>query len=292
MPATSREVDRLLASPHFGERMAVPWLDLVRFADTVGYHGDQNQHAFPYRDYVIDAFNKNLPFDRFTAEQTRRRPPCHPTDEQLVASGFNRLNMMTREGGAQPGEYLAKYAADRVRTVAITWLGSTLGCAECHDHKYDPFSSRDFYRLSAFFADVQQWGVYMDYSYTPNPDLRGYSNDHPFPPEIEVDSPYLRRRIATLDRRIAEVTDAAAARVAADPGRAEAVAAWTGAGRSFLDRNPTGWEPTPPEVDAARAWPKGSPRTPTRLAGKPKAKDSARAGSPRARAGWPRSGSS
>ena len=182
--------------------MAVPWLDLARFADTVGYHGDQNQHAFPYRDYVIGAFNRNLPFDRFTLEQLAGDLLPDPSPEQLVATGFNRLNMMTREGGAQPGEYLAKYAADRVRTVSITWLGSTMGCAECHDHKYDPFTARDFYRLGAFFADVQQWGVYADYAYTPNPDLRGYNNDYPFPPEVEVDSPYLKRRIARIDDRI------------------------------------------------------------------------------------------
>ena len=107
---------------------------------------------------------------------------------------------MTREGGAQPGEYLAKYASDRVRTVAITWLGSTMGCAECHDHKYDPFTQRDFYSLGAFFADVKQWGVYQDYDYTPNPELKGWSNDHPFPPEIEVESPYLKRRREQLRR--------------------------------------------------------------------------------------------
>ena len=169
--------------------MAVPWLDLARFADTVGYHGDQNQHIFPYRDYVIDAFNKNLPFDRFTREQLAGDLLPDPSPDQLVATGFNRLNMMTREGGAQPGEYLAKYAGDRVRTVAITWLGSTMGCAECHDHKFDPFTARDFYRMAAFFGDVKQWGVYMDYGYTPNPELRGFSNDHPFPPEIEVGEP-------------------------------------------------------------------------------------------------------
>ena len=138
--AYERQVDRLLASPHYGERMAVPWLDLVRFTDTVGYHGDQNQNVFPYRDYVIDAFNRNKPFDQFTIEQIAGDLLPNPTTEQLVATGFNRLNMMTREGGAQPKEYLAKYAADRVRTVAITWLGSTMGCAECHDHKFDPFT--------------------------------------------------------------------------------------------------------------------------------------------------------
>lgn len=195
-------VDRLLASPQYGERLAVHWLDLVRFADTVGYHGDQNQRIFPYRDYVIDAFNKNMPFDQFTREQLAGDLLPGSTVQQKIATGFNRLNMMTREGGAQPGEYLAKYAADRVRTVAGTWLGSTVGCAECHDHKYDPFTSKDFYSLAAYFGDIKQWGVYNDYSYTPNPDLRGWSNDHPFPPEIEVESKYLQERMATLKQQM------------------------------------------------------------------------------------------
>src|SRR6185295_3611842 len=136
--AYEKQVERLLGSPHYGERMAVPWLDAARFTDTVGYHGDQNQRIFPYRDYVIASFNRNKPFDDFTIEQLAGDLLPNPTVEQRVATGFNRLNMMTREGGAQPKEYLAKYAADRVRTVGTTWLGSTLGCAECHDHKFDP----------------------------------------------------------------------------------------------------------------------------------------------------------
>ena len=184
--AYERQVDRLLNSPHFGERMAVPWLDLVRYADTVGYHGDQNQNVFPYRDYVINSFNRNKPFDQFTVEQLAGDLLPNASVEQKLATCFNRLNMVTREGGAQPREYLAKYAADRVRTMSMTWLGSTMGCAECHDHKYDPFTSKDFYQMESFFADIKQWGVYMDYDYTPNPDLRGFSNDHPFPPEMQV----------------------------------------------------------------------------------------------------------
>jgi hypothetical protein len=200
-------VDSLLASPHYGERMAVPWLDVVRYADTVGYHGDQNQRIFPYRDYVINAFNNNMPFDQFTREQIAGDLIPNSTVDQRVASGFNRLNMMTREGGAQPAEYLAKYAADRVRTVAGTWLGSTVGCAECHDHKYDPFTSKDFYSLGAYFADMKQWGVYNDYNYTPNPDLKGWSNDHPFPPEMEVESKYLKERMAKLVKRMEEVAN-------------------------------------------------------------------------------------
>ena len=109
-------VDRLLASPHFGERMAVYWLDLVRYADTVGYHGDQDVSVSPYRDYVIDAFNQNMPFDQFTREQLAGDLLPSPTQEQQIASGYNRLGMMSAEGGVQPEEYLNKYASDRVRT--------------------------------------------------------------------------------------------------------------------------------------------------------------------------------
>jgi len=182
--AYEKQVDRLLASPHFGERMAAYWLDIVRFSDTVGYHGDQNQRIFPYRDYVIESLNSNQPFDEFTREQLAGDLMEDPTVEQLTATGLIRLNMVTREGGAQPGEYLAKYTADRVRMLGTAWMGATTGCCECHNHKYDPFSIEDFYSLGAYFDDVRQWGVYSSYGYTPNPDLKGFSNDYPFPPEM------------------------------------------------------------------------------------------------------------
>lgn len=202
-------VNALLASPQYGERMAAPWLDVVRYADTVGYHGDQNVPVWAYRDYVIDSFNKNKPFDQFTREQLAGDLFEEPTEEQLIATCFNRLNMMTREGGAQPKEYLAKYQADRVRTVGMAWLGSTLGCCECHDHKFDPFKTKDFYSLSAFFGDMQQWGVYQDYGYTPNPDLAGWSNDHPFPPEAEVHSrPLAQRAVRLFEQMKAEALSA------------------------------------------------------------------------------------
>ncbi len=245
--AYERLVDRLLRSPHYGERMAVAWLDLVRFSDTVGYHGDQNQRIFPYRDYVIDAFNANKPFDQFTLEQIAGDLLPNATPEQRVATGFNRLNMMTREGGAQPGEYLAKYAGDRVRTVGITWLGTTLGCCECHDHKYDPFTMRDFYSLQAFFADVKQWGVYQDYDYTPNPDLKGWSNDHPFPPEIEVRSPYLLRRLEQLRGRIREIAERSAPR---DPAGSQAFDGWLVQSARFVESAPSGWRTPPAKVEA------------------------------------------
>ncbi len=246
--AFAKQVARLLASPHYGERMAVPWLDAVRFADTVGFHGDQNQNNFPYRDWVIDAFNRNLSFDRFTIEQLAGDLVPDANDATRTASGFNRLNMMTREGGAQPKEYLAKYTADRVRTLGGAWLGSTLACCECHDHKYDPWGIKDFYRFGAFFADVKQWGVYADYGYTKNPDLAGFNNDYPFPPEIAVDSPYLKNRSDHLRSERAQVIGKAA--TTAD---AKARAAWRAETASFLKANKSGWETLIPPVPAADA---------------------------------------
>jgi len=152
--AVEAEADRLLASSAYGERMAIYWLDLVRYADTVGYHGDQDQNISPYRDYVIDAFNKNLPFDQFTREQLAGDLLPRPTREQQIATGYNRLLQTTHEGGLQQAEYRAIYQADRIRNVSAVWMGATVGCAQCHDHKYDPYTARDFHTLGAFFADI------------------------------------------------------------------------------------------------------------------------------------------
>ena len=153
-------VNRLLSKPQYGERMAMYWLDLVRYADTSGYHADENVSIWPYRDYVIQAFNDNMPFDQFTIENLAGDLLPNATVRQKVASGYNRLNQTTSEGGAQAKEYLAIYAADRVRTTASVWLGATLGCAQCHDHKFDPYTAKDFYGFAAFFADVEGPGVY------------------------------------------------------------------------------------------------------------------------------------
>ncbi len=181
-------IDRLLASPHFGERMAIYWLDLVRYADTVGYHGDQDVSVSPYRDYVINAFNANMPFDQFTREQLAGDLLPNPTQDQLVASGYNKLGMMSAEGGAQPKEYLTKYASDRVRTASTVWLGSTLGCAECHDHKFDPFTQKDFYRFASFFADIEERGLYS-----------GANSDSNWGPTIKIPG-RPARRIAQSNR--------------------------------------------------------------------------------------------
>jgi hypothetical protein len=157
--AYSKYVDQLLESVHFGERLAVLWLDLVRFADTCGYHGDQHRNVDAYRDYVVESFNGNKPFDQFTLEQFAGDLLPSPTQEQLIATGFNRILQTTEEGGAQPKEYRAIYQADRVRNISSAYLGTTLGCSQCHDHKFDPFSTEDFYRFAAFFADIEEIAV-------------------------------------------------------------------------------------------------------------------------------------
>ena len=187
-------VDRLLASPHFGERMAVYWLDLVRYADTVGYHGDQNVSVSPYRDYVIESFNQNMPFDQFTREQLAGDLLKNPTRSQKIASGYNRLGMMSAEGGVQPEEYLNKYASDRVRTTSSVWLGVTLGCAECHDHKFDPFTTREFYQFASFFSDIKEQGLYA-----------GANRTGKWGPQIDIPAPDLAKKLEPLDNEIAQL---------------------------------------------------------------------------------------
>jgi len=192
--AFEKQVDRLLATDHFGERMAVYWLDLVRYADTVGYHGDQDHNISPYRDYVLDAFNDNMPFDQFTREQLAGDLLPEPTIDQRIATGYNRLLQTTHEGGLQPKEYLAIYAADRVRNLSAVWMGATVGCAQCHSHKYDPYTIGDFYSLAAFFADVDEARHFQE-----------GSNRLPTnrPPEIAVRSKRERRRLAELESQLA-----------------------------------------------------------------------------------------
>jgi len=154
--AYARLVERLLASPHYGERLAQGWLDVVRYADTIGYHSDTPRNIWPYRDYVIRSFNQNKRFDRFTLEQVAGDLLPDSDVEAKVGSGFNRLLLTTEEGGAQAKDYQQRMLTDRVRAIGAAWLGQTTGCAQCHDHKFDPFTQRDFYSLGAFFADIHE----------------------------------------------------------------------------------------------------------------------------------------
>jgi hypothetical protein len=195
--AYERLVDKLLASPAYGERMASWWFDLVRFSDTVGYHGDQDHRIAPYRDYVIKSFNDNLPFDQFTIEQLAGDLLPNPTMWQLVATGYNRVLQTTHEGGAQDAEYRAKHLADRVRNFSEVWLAASMGCAECHDHKFDPFTQKDFYSLGAFFADVDHYGSFEKAAGNTVPTQR--------PPEMLAWTLPVYEQIQALDKKIAEL---------------------------------------------------------------------------------------
>lgn len=157
--AYAKVVDRLLHSPHYGERMAAQWLDVVRYADTIGYHSDVPRNVWPYRDWVIRSCNENKRFDRFTMEQVAGDLLPDANQETRVGSAFNRLLLTTEEGGAQPKDYEQRMLTDRVRAIGTAWLGQTTGCSQCHDHKFDPITMRDFYSLGAFFADIKELSV-------------------------------------------------------------------------------------------------------------------------------------
>ncbi len=210
--AFEKKVDQLLASPHFGERLAMWWLDLVRYADTVGYHGDQEMSVSPFRQYVIESFNSNKRFDQFTIEQLAGDLLPNATREQKIASGYNRLGMMSAEGGVQPKEYLAKYIAERVRNATGTWMGVTLGCAECHNHKFDPLTTKDFYRFEAFFADIKEVGLYS-----------GAHDTGMWGPTIKVPTAQQEADLAALNQKLTEVK---AMLEAASPELVTAQAEW------------------------------------------------------------------
>jgi hypothetical protein len=198
-----RLVDRLLASPRHAERLAAWWLDLVRYADTVGYHGDQTHNISPYRDWVIKAFLDNVPFDRFTTLQLAgdlvgpRADEHH--DDPVLASGYNRLLQTTHEGGLQAKEYRAIYQADRVRNVAGAWMGATVGCAQCHDHKFDPYTTHDFHALAAFFADIDD-EKHLENAGFGEPKLNALPTIRS--PEVAIVGPFDREAAAELDARI------------------------------------------------------------------------------------------
>ena len=195
-------VDRLLASPRHAEKLAGWWLDLVRYADTVGYHGDQGHRSALYRDWVIAAFLANRPFDRFTVLQLAgdlvEPLPDEHSDDRVLAAAYNRLLQTTHEGGLQVKEYRAIYQGDRIRNVSEAWMGATLGCAQCHDHKYDPYTSRDFYAMGAFFADID------DEKHMGVAGFGGAANNSPTTrePEQTMVSPFDRERAASLDAEI------------------------------------------------------------------------------------------
>ncbi|MDX2034233.1 MAG: DUF1549 domain-containing protein [Blastocatellia bacterium] len=187
--AYEKVVDRLLASPRYGERMAFRWLDAARYADTNGYQIDGDRFAWRWRDWVIDAFNRNAPFDQFTIEQLAGDLLPNARPDQRVATAFNRNHRINAEGGIVPEEYRNEYVVDRVDTTATVFMGVTMGCARCHNHKYDPFTQKEYYQLSAYFNSIPEDGHSFDYGNSP--------------PWMKAPTAEEQARLAQFDREIA-----------------------------------------------------------------------------------------
>ena len=166
-----RVVDRLLANPHFGERVAVDWLDAARYSDSYGYQSDLLMPTWPYRDWVVKAFNQNLPYDQFLTDQIAGDLVPNGTRDQKLATAFNRLHRQSNEGGSIADEYKTTYASDRVETYGTAVLGLTVGCAKCHDHKFDPISQKDYYQLFAYFNNIMEYGLLLSTEIVPTPSL-------------------------------------------------------------------------------------------------------------------------
>jgi hypothetical protein len=192
-------VDRLLAAPAFGERMALEWLDVARYADSFGYQADGDTFLWPWRDWVIEAFNQNLPYDQFLTCQLAGDLLEKPTRKQRLATAFNRLHRMTNEGGSIPEEWRNEYVSDRVHTFGTAFLGLTLECARCHDHKYDPIATKEYYGLGAFFNSIDEWGTYDNSHFRPTPTLSLPT------PQQEKALADLRKKVAVLEEQIRQV---------------------------------------------------------------------------------------
>ncbi|GAB2765923.1 DUF1553 domain-containing protein [Rhabdobacter roseus] len=193
--AYEKAVDRLLASPQYGEHMAVPWLDIARYADTHGYQDDGPRSAWPYRDWVIKAYNQNLPYDQFVTWQLAGDLLPKPSRDQLLATAFNRMHQQSQEGGIVPEEYRTEYVADRVGTFGKAFLGLTVECARCHDHKYDPVSQKDFFSLYAFFNNNNENGQ-IPYNGEASPSITIPT------PEAEARLQFIRTSLSTEKRKL------------------------------------------------------------------------------------------
>ncbi|HVW02599.1 MAG TPA: DUF1549 domain-containing protein, partial [Planctomycetaceae bacterium] len=197
--AYEKVVDRLLKSEHYGERMAVDWLDSARYADSFGFQVDREREMYPWRDWVVRAYNANLSFDQFITWQLAGDLLPNATDDQVLATAFNRLHQQEAEGGSVEEEYRVEYVCDRVQTFATTFLGLTFECARCHDHKFDPITQREFYQLFSYFQNIDEAGLYS--YFTPSP---------PTPTLMLMDTP-AHERLAAFEKKISDLEQQSAA---------------------------------------------------------------------------------
>lgn len=233
--AYERVVDRLLGSPHYGERMALPWLDLARYADSNGFQVDSSRQQWPWRDWVIHAFNSNMPYDQFTIEQIAGDLLPNATLSQKVATGFNRNHRLNGEGGIIAEEWRVETVIDRVETTGTTWLALTFNCCRCHDHKYDPISQRDFYSLFSYFNNIAESGT-----------LQGESRNTE--PVIPVPSAEQMRVLETYEQRVRDAENALREMEKTLP---ELVAAWEPAFKENLASSPNAWSILKPDTVSA-----------------------------------------
>jgi len=189
--AYEKLIDTFMAKPEYGEHLGRFWLDVARYGDTHGLHLDNYREMWPYRDWVINAFNKNMPFDQFTIEQLAGDLLPEPTLDQQVATGFNRCHVTTSEGGSIDAEYYVRYAIDRANTTSTVWMGLTVGCAQCHDHKYDPITQKEFYQLYAYFNNITENA--MD------------GNRKDSPPVVKLPTAEQEAELAAFDEQITEL---------------------------------------------------------------------------------------
>lgn len=206
--AYDKVVDRLLASPHYGERIAVDWLDAARYSDSYGYQSDVISPTWPYRDWVVKAFNENLPYDQFLTDNLAGDLLKNPSSEQRLATAFNRLHRQSNEGGSIAQEYLTEYAVDRVSTFGTAMLGLTLGCARCHDHKFDPITQREFYQLYGYFNSINEYGLLLSTEIVPSPSMLLPT------PEQATELTDLRAQDVTAKANLAATSEQSAAKVA------------------------------------------------------------------------------
>lgn len=232
--AYERYVDTLLASPHYGERMAIEWLDASRYADSSGYQTDSSRQNWPWRDWLIKAYNDNMPFDRFTIDQLAGDMLDHPTRDQIVATGFNRNHRLNGEGGIIAEEWRVETVIDRVETTAQTWMALSAGCARCHDHKYDPLSQKEFYSLFALFNNVPETGTNSGDTH------RGGGNVQPV---HLLPSPEQERELARLQQVVADAEAAVKTEVA---NIDSLVATWEESIRPAIAAPQNAWEPFEP----------------------------------------------
>jgi Protein of unknown function (DUF1549)/Protein of unknown function (DUF1553)/Planctomycete cytochrome C len=230
--AYEKLVERLLASPHYGERMSLPWLDAARYADSNGFQQEGDTHQYFWRDWVVKALNADMPFDQFSIEQLAGDLLANPTEEQLIATAFNRNHLLNGEGGAIPEEQRNVILFDRIDTTATNWLGLTMACAQCHDHKYDPITQRDYYSMLAMFNNVPESG-------TP-PGGGQYRIADPW---IAVGSEEEKAKLKSLEATLAEAKKAESAAEKSP----ETAAAYESAEKDLLDDKPVEWAVLTPQ---------------------------------------------